>query len=187
MYKYRLWWPHGAESLTHGLKGSGHMWFTPPGSAGSAGFSSASWPGGNELTNEETTSPWHWQGHWKKDFPSFWGQTVTLEILFCYLEELFSLQNWTKSCFLQSCCTHLGLKAEPAAKARAEVWTPPMAPTCHADLILGLESRISGWILIPLKPLARVPLVLARSPLVSAPVELLGHPSIQNGGFSEWS
>lgn len=95
------------------------------------------------------------------------------------------LTKLDKILFLTALLYPSGVKAEPAAKARAEVWTPPMAPACHADLILGLESRISGWILIPLKPLARVPLVLARSPLVSAPVELSGHPSIQNGGFSE--
>lgn len=67
------------------------------------------------------------------------------QLLWKYCSTLFSLQNRTNPYFFQSCCIpRLGLKAEPAVKPRAELWTSPVAPTCQMDLIPWLESRISG-------------------------------------------
>lgn len=104
------------------------------------------------------------------------------------LQELFSSQNWTNPHFLQSCCIpHLGLKSEPVVRIRAELWASPGAPTGQMGLIPWLASRIEGWILIPSKPLARVPLLLVRSHSALCSSRAFRRSFHTGFFFSEWN
>lgn len=71
-------------------------------------------------------------------------------------QELFSSHNWTNPHFLQSCSIpHLGLKAEPVVKIRAELWTSPGAPTGQMDPLPWMEFQMDPppWMEFQMDPI----------------------------------